>query len=134
MKRGRYLPSLLTGCSLSYFLIACSPSLSAQSPQPPAALLTNAQVNQLCGRLTELMEAEGVAVADLQRASAPVIEATRQNCIQLQIQPGRASHTYVLLANLRAYLALADALPKPFPFPEAAEQQFTELRHRALDQ
>jgi lysophospholipase L1-like esterase len=75
------------------------------------------------------MEAEGVAIADLQRASAPVIEATKQNCIQLQIQPGRASHTYTLLANLRAYLALADAVPKPFPFPEAAERQFTELRN-----
>jgi lysophospholipase L1-like esterase len=75
------------------------------------------------------MEAEGLAIADLQRAAAPVIEATRQNCIQLQIQPGRASHTYTLLANLRAYLALADALPKPFPFPEEAERQFTELRN-----
>ena len=77
----------------------------------------------MCGRLMELMEAEGVAVADLQRASAPVIEAIRQNCVQLQIQPGRGSHTFSLLANLRAYLALADAVPKPFPFPEAAERQ-----------
>lgn len=114
-------PARLLPCLISFAL-----SLSAQSPAP---LLTNAQVNQLCGRLTELMEAEGVAIADLQRASAPVIEATRQNCIQLQIQPGRASHTYNLLANLRAYLALADAVPKPFPFPEAAERQFTELRN-----
>jgi lysophospholipase L1-like esterase len=124
--RAGYLPNwFLTGCLLMY----CAVSLSAQSAQTPAALLTNAQVNQLCGRVTELMEAEGVAIADLQRASAPVIEATRQNCIQLQIQPGRASHTYTLLANLRAYLALADAVPKPFPFPEAAERQFTELRN-----
>ena len=57
-----------------------------------------------------------------------MIEATRQNCVQLQIQPGRAAHTYTLLSNVRAYLALADALPKPFPFPEAAERQFAELR------
>jgi lysophospholipase L1-like esterase len=101
--------------------------LSAQSA-PPTALLSNADVNQLCGRLTELMEAEGAVIPGLERAAAPVIEATRQNCIQLQIQPGRAAHTYTLLANLRAYLALTDALPKPFPFPEAAERQFAELR------
>lgn len=78
--------------------------------------------------MVELMEAEGVAISDLQRASAPVIEATRQNCLQLQIEPGRAAHTFALLSNVRAYLTLADALPKPFPFPEAAERQFTELR------
>jgi lysophospholipase L1-like esterase len=30
--------------------------------------------------------------------------------------------------NLRAYLALADAVPKPFPFPDTARLQFTELR------
>ena len=110
-------------------LLSAAIMLAAQTPPPAVALLTNAEVNQLCGRLTELMEAEGVAISDLQRAAAPVIEATKQNCIQLQIRPGRASHTYTLLANLRAFLALSDAVPKPFPFPEAAERQFTELRN-----
>ena len=121
------------------FSVCFTASLAAQSAPPvappgappiapPVALLSNADVNRLCGRLTELMDAEGVMIPGLDRAAAPVIEATRQNCIQLQVQPGRASHTYTLLANLRAYLALADALPKPFPFPEAAERQFTELR------
>ena len=44
-----------------------------------------------------------------------MIEDTRQNCIQLRLQPGRASHTYSLLANLRAYLALADAVAQAVP-------------------
>ena len=39
--------------------------LFAQPAQPPSALLTTPQVNQLCGRLTELMDAEGVAIPDL---------------------------------------------------------------------
>jgi lysophospholipase L1-like esterase len=30
--------------------------------------------------------------------------------------------------NLRAFIALADSVPKPFPFPEAARRQFAELR------
>ena len=74
------------------------------------------QVNELCGRLGELMEAGGVAIPDLQRAAAPVIENTRQDCIQLRLLPGRGRTTYSLLMNLRAYLALADSVPKPFPF------------------
>lgn len=105
----------------------------AQAPgvAPPSPLLANAQVNELCGRLGELMEAGGVAIPDLQRAAAPVIENTRQNCIQLRLRPGRGEITYSLLTNLRAYLALADSVPKPFPFPEAAQKQLTELRDDA---
>ncbi len=123
--RSRRAPRLRAFLPLAIgFLLSCL-TLSAQ---PPSALLSNGQVTQLCGRMVELMEAEGVAISDLQRASAPVIEATRQNCLQLQIEPGRAAHTFALLSNVRAYLTLADALPKPFPFPEAAERQFTELR------
>lgn len=95
------------------------------------ALLPNAQVNDLCGRLGELMEAGGVAIPELQRAAAPVIENTRQNCIQLRLQPGRGQITYSLLINLRAYLALADSVPKPFPFSEAAQKQLIELRDDA---
>jgi lysophospholipase L1-like esterase len=95
------------------------------------ALLTNVQVNELCGRLSELMEAGGVAIPDLQRAAAPVIENTRQNCIQLRILPGRGQITYSLMTNLRAYLALADSVPTPFPFPEAAQKQLAELRDDA---
>jgi len=115
------------GMLLSCLAFGFAPALLAQTA-PPSALMNNGEVNQLCARLTELMEAEGVAIPGLDRAAAPVMEATRQNCTQLQIQPGRASHTYTLLANLRAYLALADALPKPYPFPEAAARQFEELR------
>ena len=106
--------------------------LPAAAQNPPAApLMNNGDVSRLCGRLAELMEAQGVVIPGLDRAAAPVIEATRQNCVQLQVQPGRASHTYTLLTNLRAYLALVDALPKPFPFPEAGEKQLTELRNDA---
>ncbi len=96
--------------------------------QTPAALMNTRDVNQLCDRSTQLMEAGGVAVPDLQRAAAPVIENLRQACIQLRTVPGSGQPTYVLMMNLRAYLALADAVPKPFPFPEAAWLQFAELR------
>jgi lysophospholipase L1-like esterase len=100
--------------------------------QPASAVLSNQDVNQLCGRLTELMESGGVAIPELQRAGAPVIENTRQACLQLRVRPGRSQATYSLLTNLRAYLALFDAVPKPFPFPEAAQKQVAELRDDSL--
>jgi acyl-CoA thioesterase-1 len=96
--------------------------------QTPTALLSNVEVNQLCQRSRQLMEAGGVAVPDLARAAAPVIENVKQACIQIQLRPNAGQPTYVFMMNVRAYLALADAVPKPFPFPEAARLQFAELR------
>ena len=114
-------------------LIAGIGAMGQNPPASPAAsaLLTNAQVAQLCTQLTQLMEAGGVAISELQRAAAPVIENVRQSCAQLQLRPGRGQATYALLMNLRAYLALADAVPKPYPFPDAAQKQFAELRDDA---
>ena len=99
--------------------------------QAPNALLKTPEINQLCQRSVQLMEAGGVAVPDLARAAAPVIENVRQACGQLQRQPGTGQPTYTLMMNVRAYLALAEAVPKPFPFPEVARLQFAELRDGA---
>ncbi|MEQ1885920.1 MAG: GDSL-type esterase/lipase family protein [Bryobacteraceae bacterium] len=100
----------------------------AQPPQPSPAVIAPQDLVALCQRLTTLMDAGGVSVPDLQRAAAPVVESTRQTCIQVQLRPNRSEPSYSLYSNLRAYLALADAVPKPFPFPEAAQKQFAELR------
>ena len=101
----------------------------AQTPDALAtAQLSANNANQLCQRTIQLMDAGGVAVPDLQSAAAPVIENVRTACNQLQKRANAGQPTYALLMNLRAYLALADAVPKPFPFPETARQQFTELR------
>jgi len=105
--------------------------LFAQGPaagQAPSPILSTQQVDQMCQRMTQLMQAGGVAIPELQRAAAPVIENVRQACGELQMRPGRGQASYVLLMNLRAYLTLADAVPKPFPFPEVAQRQLTELR------
>jgi len=112
---------------LATYLVLTTPLIAPAQ----TALLSGAQVNELCSRMGELMEAGGVAISDLQRASAPVIENTKQNCILLRVRPGHGETTYSLLMNLRSYLALADSVPKPFPFPEAAQKQLTELRDAA---
>ncbi len=96
--------------------------------QSPTAQLSAPDVNVLCLHVTQLMDAGGVAVPDLLRAAAPLIENVKQTCVQLQLRPGGGQATYALIEGLRAYLTLADAVPKPFPFPDAARAQFTELR------
>lgn len=101
------------------------------SAQTPEALLSAKDANELCQRSVQLMEAGAIVIPDLQRASAPIIESVRQACIQLQERPGAGQATYLFMTNLHAYLALADAIPKPFPFPEAASKQLAELRDDA---
>lgn len=96
--------------------------------QTPDALMPSKDVNELCLRSSQLMEAGGIAIPDLQRAAAPVIENVKQACVQIQVRPNAGQATYVLMMNLHAYLALSDAVPKPFPFPDAARKQFTQLR------
>ena len=96
--------------------------------QAPEALLSSQDVNQLCKRSVDLMEAGGVVIPDLQRASAPLIESVRQACIQLQQRAGSGQATYLFMTNLHAYLSLADAIPKPYPYPDAARRQLAELR------
>jgi lysophospholipase L1-like esterase len=110
--------------------IAAAASLRAQAPAPQA-LLAPTQVNQLCRRSLELMDAGGVAVADLGRAATPVMENVRQACTLLEGRFGAGQLTYSVLMNLRAYMALAEAVPRPFPFPAAASAQLAELRETA---
>lgn len=112
-------------------MIALAMMVTNAWAQTPQALMPSKDVNLLCQRATQLMEAGGIAVPDLQRATAPVIENARQACIQLQVRANAGQATYLLMTNLHAYLELADAVPKPFPFPDAARNQFAELRDQS---
>lgn len=96
--------------------------------QAPEALLSAKELNQVCVRAGQLMEAGGVVIPELQRAAAPEIENVKHACIQLQAQSRAGQATYVLLTNVRTYLSLSDAVQKPFPFPDAARRQLAELR------
>jgi lysophospholipase L1-like esterase len=102
--------------------------LAAAAQAPPNPQLSAAEVIQLCQRASQLMDAGGVAIPDLQRAAGPVRDNALAACSQIQLQAGAGQATYTLLVNLRAYLSLADAVPKPYPFPDTAARQFTELR------
>ncbi len=111
--------------SMAALIVISASGLWAQVETP---LLSTAQMNQLCQRTVQLMDAGGVAVPDLQRSAAPVIESAKQSCAVLEAKPGTTQPVFSLMGSLRAYLTLSDAVPKPFPFPETAQKQLTELR------
>jgi lysophospholipase L1-like esterase len=91
--------------------------------------LSNREAFDLYGRTVQLMESTAVAIPELSRAGAPITENARQALITLRaLGRQNAGVTLSFLTNVRAYLALSDAVAKPSPFPEEAAKQFTELR------
>jgi lysophospholipase L1-like esterase len=97
--------------------------------QPQRALLPTKEALELSQRVVDLVESTAVAVPNLARASAPVLESTRQALKALKESPQLNSGlTYTFLTEVRSYMALADSVPKPYPFAEAAQKQFQELR------
>ncbi len=100
---------------------------SAAWPQN-RALLSSRESLQLCERAAQLMESTSATVPDLGRAAGPVTEKARQELVNLKFSPQNSGATYAFLNAARGFLALSDASAKPFPFPEEARRQFTELR------
>jgi lysophospholipase L1-like esterase len=93
------------------------------------ALLSGKEALALCQRVVDLIESTAVAVPSLSRASAPVFEETRQALAALkETNQQNSGQVYTFLTNARSYIALADTVPKPYPFPETAQSQFQELR------
>jgi lysophospholipase L1-like esterase len=92
-------------------------------------LLPAVEANQLAGRMVQLAESTSVTAPGLARAAAPILENLKQDDRAIKIA-GRLtiSTAYGLLADARAYLALADGLPKPYPPNPTGKQQMTELR------
>jgi lysophospholipase L1-like esterase len=74
------------------------------------------------------MESTGVALPDLAHSGAPLIESARQFSDNVRSDPANADDNYAFLSNLRTFIALSDAVPKPFPFSEEAQKQLHELR------
>lgn len=112
---------------ISALAVAAVLATAAYSQQN--ALLPASEASALYLRSLQLLESTSAAVPGLVRAAAPVLENARQARQNLETgPPGHSGLTYDLLVNLRAYLALADSMPKPYPFPEEARRQFAELR------
>jgi len=93
-----------------------------------AAMLPAREADQLFQRTVQLMESTAIAMSGMSRAAAPLMENTKQSLTNLAVTPQNSALTYDFLNNVRAYLVLTDASPKPYPFPDEARKQFSELR------
>jgi lysophospholipase L1-like esterase len=113
--------------------------LRAQStPKPPepqttpvSAVLGQKEAEQLATRMLQLMESTAVAVPGLVRASEPVKQNAEMTLTAMQRAPRSPVLTYQFMNQVRAYLALSDSIPRPYPFPAVADQQYVEL-HECL--
>ena len=93
-----------------------------------AGLLPAREADQLFKRTVQLMESTSLTMPGMARAAAPLLENTKQGFNNLAVTPQNSALTYEFLNNVRAYLVLTDASPKPYPFPDEARKQFSELR------
>jgi lysophospholipase L1-like esterase len=108
--------------------VALAPALYSQTTERPGAIPA-AELDALLNRSVQLIESTSAAVPGLVRAAAPVHENARQDLDNIGAAPaGNPGLLYDFLLDLRSYLALADSVPKPSPFPEEARRQFAELR------
>src|SRR3974377_397557 len=94
----------------------CATALLVRAQDPPA-LMDARQAGDLYARCIKLMESSTVAIPELNRAGAPLIENARQALINLRARANNTEQTYGFITNVRAYLVLSESVPRPFPFP-----------------
>ena len=97
--------------------------------QGSEGFLTAQQTAQLLDSSAQLLESSQSTIPNLARSAEPIGEEAKRALAQLKLN-NRAmpSAFYAYLLPLRSYLALAEALPKPIPFPDESRKQFTDLR------
>ena len=118
---------LRTSFALLVFTIsAFAQSMLAQSP--PNALLSQQETQLTATRVLQLMESTATVVPGLMRASDPLRQNTQATAAALGKALRDPTLTLQLINDVKAYLALADSLPRPDFFPAAASQQFLEMR------
>lgn len=91
-------------------------------------LLPPKELAALSTRMIQLMESVSLVVPDLPRAALPLVEQMKTAKETLDRAPQDSVATYDFLERSRKFLAIAEAMPRPYPFPEAGQRQFAELR------
>lgn len=115
--------------SAGALLLCAGANLFAQTP---TALLNGNGAVQLGKSVVQMMETVSVVIPGLDRSAAGLMENARQHQKQLQITPASSAAVYALLNDARAFLAIADLTPKPYPFPPSSEKQLSGLREATL--
>lgn len=105
-----------------------APLLAQPAATGSNPLLPTKQALELYNQVLQLMDATMLATPELSRAGAPLRENAKQAYANVQSIPTSSEFNYNFLTNVRAYIALADSVPKPYPFPDEARKQMAELR------
>lgn len=99
--------------------------LLAQQQQPQ--LLSTQDFRTLTERTIQLMESVSIVIPDLPRAAGPLVEQMRES--KTVIDRGATPlAAYNFTEQAKKFLTIADAMPRPYPFPEVGLKQFGELR------
>ena len=109
---------------LAFFAAFC---LLARA-QDTGPLLPAKELLDLETRLTQLMESAALAVPGLAAAAGPVRQTAEATIAEQRLTPDSAPLNFRFTNQVKAWLALAGAFPRPTPFPAMAAQQFAELR------
>lgn len=111
-------------------LLLASGVWAQQNPAggPAGAQLGNKEAGELATRMVQLMESTAAAEPDLIRAGQSVKQSAEATAAAMASNPQNPTLTWQFMNQVRAWLALSDSLPRPFPFPAAAGKQFAELR------
>ena len=106
------------------------PSAAAPAGQNTAsgAALSPRDASELETRMLQLIESTAVAVPGLVRASEPVKQNAEMTFATMERNPNPAL-LYQFINQVKAYLALSESIPRPYPFPETADRQFAELHN-----
>jgi len=93
-----------------------------------SALLNTNDANALALRISQLMESTAATLPNLIQTGTTLTENAKHDVALLQATPGNSPASFDFLNQAKAYLALSDTIPKPYPMPETARKQFIELR------
>jgi lysophospholipase L1-like esterase len=104
-----------------------APVSPANQPPPANAALGAREAAALETRMLQLIESTAVAVPGLVRASEPVKQNAEMTFTAMERAPQNPALLYQFINQVKAYLALSESIPRPFPFPETADRQFAEL-------
>lgn len=104
-------------------LAVITPLLAQQQPKA----LSNKEYSALTERAIQLMESVSIVIPDLPRATGPLLDQLKNARAELNRGANPAA-AYRFTEQAKRFLTIADAMPRPYPFPEMGLKQFSELR------
>jgi lysophospholipase L1-like esterase len=105
-----------------------TPQVAPQTTPAQTDLLAPKDADQLATRMVQLIESTAFAIPGLIRASDPLKQSAQVTVKEMRSSPGNPAFTWRFINEVKAFLALADSMPRPDPALPTGDQQFGELR------